>query len=32
MSATPRGPILRTLEWVRRRENLIACGPSGTGK
>lgn len=25
-------PFLRTLEWVRRRENLIACGPSGTGK
>ena len=24
--------LLRTLEWVRRRENLIACGPSGTGK
>ncbi|WP_324290672.1 ATP-binding protein [Arthrobacter sp. H14-L1] len=24
--------FLRTLEWVRRRENLIACGPSGTGK
>lgn len=23
---------LRTLEWVRRKENLIACGPSGTGK
>ena len=24
--------FLRTLEWVRRKENLIACGPSGTGK
>lgn len=23
---------LRTLEWVRRKENLVACGPSGTGK
>ena len=23
---------LRTLEWVRRKENLIACGPAGTGK
>lgn len=23
---------LRTLEWVHRKENLIACGPSGTGK
>lgn len=23
---------LRTLEWVRRRENLVLAGPSGTGK
>ena len=23
---------LRTLEWVRRKENLVLCGPSGTGK
>jgi DNA replication protein DnaC len=23
---------LRTLEWVGRHENLIVCGPSGTGK
>jgi DNA replication protein DnaC len=23
---------LRTLEWIRRRENLVVCGPSGTGK
>jgi DNA replication protein DnaC len=23
---------LRTLEWVARRENLVVCGPSGTGK
>lgn len=23
---------LRTLEWVRRRENLAVVGPSGTGK
>ncbi|WP_304623516.1 ATP-binding protein [Paeniglutamicibacter sp. Y32M11] len=23
---------LRTFEWVRRKENLIACGPAGTGK
>jgi DNA replication protein DnaC len=23
---------LRTLEWVRRHENLVVCGPSGTGK
>src|SRR5207245_11499587 len=23
---------LRTLEWIGRRENLVICGPSGTGK
>lgn len=23
---------LRSLEWVRRSENLVICGPSGTGK
>jgi len=23
---------LRTLEWVGRAENLVVCGPSGTGK
>jgi DNA replication protein DnaC len=23
---------LRTLEWVGRKENLVVCGPSGTGK
>ena len=23
---------LRTLEWVDRHENLVVCGPSGTGK
>ncbi|MFE4599486.1 IS21-like element helper ATPase IstB [Streptomyces sp. CB03911] len=23
---------LKSLEWVRRRENLSVCGPSGTGK
>ena len=23
---------LRTLEWVDRRENLVICGPAGTGK
>lgn len=28
--ATQRG--LRTLEWVTRAENLMVCGPSGTGK
>jgi DNA replication protein DnaC len=28
----PTQVSLRTLEWVRRRENLVICGPSGTGK
>ena len=28
----PTQQALRTLERVRRRENLVACGPSGTGK
>ena len=28
----PTQNALRTLEWVRRRENLVVCGPSGTGK
>lgn len=28
----PTQTSLRTLEWVRRRENLVVCGPSGTGK
>ncbi len=28
----PTQAALRTLEWVRRRENLVVCGPSGTGK
>jgi DNA replication protein DnaC len=23
---------LQTLEWVGRRENLVVCGPAGTGK
>ncbi|WP_455132398.1 ATP-binding protein [Microbacterium aurum] len=23
---------MRTLEWVHRRENLVICGPAGTGK
>ena len=28
----PTQQALRTLEWVTRRENLVICGPSGTGK
>ena len=28
----PTQHALRTLEWVHRRENLVVCGPSGTGK
>lgn len=28
----PTQRALRTLEWVARRENLVVCGPSGTGK
>lgn len=28
----PTQQALRTLDWVRRRENLVLCGPSGTGK
>ena len=28
----PTQSALRTLEWVRRRENLVVCGPSGTGQ
>jgi DNA replication protein DnaC len=28
----PTQAALRTLEWIARRENLIVCGPSGTGK
>jgi len=28
----PTRQALRTLEWVHRRENLVVCGPSGTGK
>src|SRR5947208_12226107 len=29
---TPTQTALRTLEWIGRRENLVVCGPSGTGK
>ena len=28
----PTQRALRTLEWVDRHENLVVCGPSGTGK
>lgn len=30
--ATPTQTALRPLEWIGRRENLVICGPSGTGK
>lgn len=28
----PTQQALQTLEWVHRRENLVVCGPAGTGK
>ncbi|WP_281272731.1 IS21-like element helper ATPase IstB [Prauserella muralis] len=28
----PTQQALRTLEWVARHENLVVCGPAGTGK
>ena len=28
----PTQQALQTLEWVGRRENLVVCGPAGTGK
>ena len=28
----PTQQALRTLEWLHRKENLVLCGPSGTGK
>lgn len=28
----PTQSALRTLEWIERRENLVVCGPAGTGK
>jgi DNA replication protein DnaC len=28
----PTQHALRTLEWIGRHENLVVCGPSGTGK
>lgn len=30
--APPTQEALATLEWVERHENLVVCGPSGTGK
>jgi DNA replication protein DnaC len=30
--ARPTQDLLKTLEWVRNKENLCICGPSGTGK
>jgi DNA replication protein DnaC len=34
VSAIPKAiqQALRTLEWIGRAENLVVCGPSGTGK
>ena len=29
---TPTQRSLRTLEWIAQHENLVVCGPSGTGK
>lgn len=29
---TPTLRALRDLDWIGRRENLVVCGPSGTGK
>lgn len=29
---TPTQQALQTLEWIHRRENLVICGPAGTGK
>lgn len=28
----PTQRSLRTLEWIERKENVVACGPAGTGK
>jgi DNA replication protein DnaC len=28
----PTQTALRTLEWITRAENLVVCGPAGTGK
>jgi hypothetical protein len=32
LSPAPTQQALRTLEWLHRKENLVVCGPSGTGK
>lgn len=29
---SPTQRSLKTLEWIERRENVVACGPAGTGK
>src|ERR1700704_4551194 len=29
---SPSQMALRTREWIGRHENLVVCGPSGTGK
>ena len=29
---SPTQRALRSLEWIERKENLVVCGPSGTGK
>lgn len=29
---SPTQEALRTMEWISRGENLVVCGPSGTGK
>ena len=28
----PTQQTLRTLEWIARKENVVVCGPAGTGK
>jgi DNA replication protein DnaC len=32
LSSIPAQAALRTLEWISRAENLVVCGPAGTGK
>ena len=31
-SSIPTQQALRTLEWIGRKENVVVCGPIGTGK